>query len=360
MKFRIALVVAAAAVVALVMTSVLAFQERAEAQGLPELRSIIFQGNVTIAGEPSPDGFVVTAKIRNSAGDVIYTSPGAIVGRSVESRYTALVVGPAPEAEGGVIEFWLDDQVISTSVSVFAPILNGQVCRGCSWTLPILRSLNLDFPVAPVATPTPTPSPTPTEVVLLPSLYSGQVIAGSAIPPDGTPIYASVGDYVAPFATIQNGRYQLVVNPVDESYLNALVTFFIGDIQAVQSTPFKGNEFLESFNLIFPPLPPTPTPTQVPPTPTATPEPTRTPTPTPSPTPTATPTVTPTTIAQTTPTQQATSTPDPEGSGGSCNALGGGPASTGALALFAIPLALLVARRLRKFDLSRSREDDLA
>lgn len=339
------MVVAAAAILSVIATGVLAIQERAEAQGLPELRTAIYQGDVTINGEPAPNGFELTAKIRGDSGEVIYTSPPAIVGKSVDSRYTALVVGPARDAEGRTIEFWLDDQVISTDVSVFAPLLGGRVCLGCSWTLPLLRTLDLDFPSVPVATPTPSPSPTPTPVILLPSLYSGQVLAGSAIPPNGTAIYAKVGDYVSPFSTIENGRYQLVVNPVDEAFLDAQVVFFIGDLRAVQSIPFKGNEFLGSFNLIFPDLPPTPTPT---PEPTATPEPTRTPTPVPTPSPTATPTVTPTPINSGTATPQATPTEANDVGGGTCNSYAGGPASSGIVALFALPFGLWAFRRLMR------------
>lgn len=361
MKIRSLAVITAAAILALTVTGVIAFQERESASAqnaLPELRTIIFQGNVTIAGDPSPNGFRVSAKIRDASGEIIYTSSDAIVGSSSDSRYTALVVGPFREGEGRLIEFWLDDQVISTSTSPFAPIQSGRVCLGCAWTLPILRSLNLDFPSAPVATPTPTPSPTPTVVILQPSLYSGRVLAGSAIPPDGTPIFAMVGDYVSPFSTIEDGRYQLVVNPIDEAFLDAQVIFFIGDLRAVQSAPFKGNEFLESFNLIFPDLPPTPTPTPVPPTPTPTPEPTRTPTPTPTPTPTATPTVTPTPIAEVSPTVEATATETPdESGGGTCSSNAGGPASTGMLALMALPFAFFVGRRLFG-SLRRIEEED--
>lgn len=359
MKTRAVIVVVVAAILALTGTGVVALQDRAEAQGgLPELRSMILQGDVTIAGQPSPDGFRVTAKIRDASGEVIYTSAPAIVGRSINSRYTALVVGPFTAGEGRVIEFWLDDQVVSTDFTIFAPLLAGNPCLGCGWTLPILRAVNLDFPSIPIATPTPTPSPTATVVILQPSLYAGQILAGSSIPPDGTAIYAQVGDYVSPFALIQNGRYQLVVNPVDEQYSAGQLVFYIGELRAVQTATFNGGEFLEPFNLIFPtlpPIPPTATPTPVPPTATPTPEPTRTPTPTPSPTPTATPTVTPTTIVQATPTVEATSTPEPEDSGGGfCGANSGGPASVGAIGLLALPLGLLAARRLRSLERSRS------
>jgi hypothetical protein len=345
MKIRALFVVLVAAVVAFAGTGIVFLQDRAEAQSaLPQLRSVIFQGNVTIAGEPAPNGYRVTAKMRGTDGEIVYTSPPSTIGRSSDSRYTALVVGPAPQGEGRIIEFWLDDQVISTDFSVFAPVVSGSVCLGCAWTLPLLRTLDLDFPFAPVATPTPSPTATPTIVIAQPSLYAGQVLAGSSIPPNGTPLYAKIGDYTSPFTTIQDGRYKLVVNPVLEDYLNAQVVFYIGDIRAGQSAPFVGGEFLESFNLIFPNLPPTPTPTPLPPTATPTPEPTRTPTPTPSPTPTATPTATPTLIPSAIPTATATTAP----AGGFCSANAGGPASLGLLGLILLPIGLVIARRLRK------------
>ena len=347
MKLSLAIALVLAAVIAAIATGVAAFQGIASAQGLPELRSIIFQGNVTVAGQPGQDGLQITARIRNSQGDVAYESPPVLIGAASTGRYTTLVVGPAPEVEGRTIEFWLEDQIISTNVSVFAPVQGGQICLGCPWSLPILRTQNLEFPSAPVATPTPTPTLTPTPVIAQPSLFSGLVLAGSAIPPDGTPLYAQIDDYTSPFTQITDGSYRLVVNPVDERYIGRPVVFFIGEFRAVQSPPFQGGQFLENFNLVFSDLPPTPTPT---PSPTATPEPTRTPTPTPTPTVTATPTVTPTTIPEITPT--ATPGSEDENGGGACNAIGG-PATVGTIGLLAVPLGLLAVR-----SISRRREEE--
>lgn len=351
MKSRAFVVVVVAVILAVTGTGLAALQDRASAQSGLELRSMILQGNVTINGVPAADGFRVTAKIRNSAGDVIYTSAPAEVGKSTAGRYTALVVGPFSEGEGRTIEFWLDDQVISTNVTAFAPMLNGNVCLGCSWSLPILRAQNLDFAATPVATPTPSPSPTPTVVVLQPSLYSGRVLAGSSIPDDGTTIYAKVGDYTSPFAVIEDGLYRLVVNPSGEQYLDVPVVFLIRDVPAVQTSTFKGGEFIESFNLIFPNLPPAATATPAPPTVTPTPEPTRTPTPAPSPSPTATSTAEPTPIGSPTPTS------DDEGGGGFCSSTAGGPASLGFIGMVALPLGLLFARKLRSADRAAMRDE---
>lgn len=341
MKLKIALVALFAAAITLAASGVFTSRDHAEAQGLPELRTLILQGNVTINGQPSPDGFKLTAKIRDNQGVVAYTSQPVVVGETSPGRYSTLVVGPAQELEGRVVEFWLDDQIISTDTDVFAPLIGSTVCLGCSWTLPQLRIRDVDFPAAPVATPTPTPTVTPTVVVLQPSLYSGQVIAGSAVPPDGTLLYARVGSYTSAPTQIMNGRYQLVVNPVNDEYLGQQIVFFIGDLRSVQSGAFTGGELVENLLLIFSDLPPTPTPTPEPPTATPTPEPTRTPTPTPTPTPTATPTVTPTTIAP-------TATPEPESGGGFCSSNGGGPASVGIFGLLLVPLGLWLMRKLAK------------
>ena len=57
MKIRALVVVMVAAILSVVVVGTLALQQRAEAQGLPELRTAIYQGNVTINGEPAPNGF---------------------------------------------------------------------------------------------------------------------------------------------------------------------------------------------------------------------------------------------------------------------------------------------------------------
>ncbi len=299
--------------------------ENAIAQQLPpRFQTVIFSGEVTVNGEsPNYTGFKLTARI----GDDWESAP-VIVGERADqpNKYYHLIVNPPVDAVGKTIEFWIDDQVKSTHLDFFAVVqANGNVCRGCTFSFPIIRVANLDFPNLPQPTPTITPSPTPTEVILRPSFFSGAaIISGTGeTPPDNYEVFALVGNQIKTASVpIVNGRYFLTVNIPDPQFENAPVVFYITDkadpdnpgaVLAAISVPgayIPGEQFSD-FNLIFPPLSstPTPTPTEtpVPPTPTPTP----TPTPSPTPTPTATPTATPTSSPTPTPTATATPTPIP-------------------------------------------------
>ena len=163
-------VVALAAIVAIALVSVTTREtETAEAQLPPRIEAIIFHGKVTIQGEaPAYAGFEITARI----GD--WESPGVIVGARSDrpQNFEHLVVAPPSELDlaGSQIEFWLDGQVVSTVFNYYAQIneFTGEICPGCTWSFPILREVNLDFPSLPEATPTPTLSPTPSPVFLRP------------------------------------------------------------------------------------------------------------------------------------------------------------------------------------------------
>ncbi len=357
----------------------------------PEFRILILQGNITAGGKPIADGFKLTARI----GD--YETRPVTTGSVSSGRYVGLQVGAQPSKEGGTIEFWLDGQVRAKETEYFGPRTpepDGRPCAGCSWSLPILRAFNLTFDTAPMPTPTPTFTPTATftptstPVVLAPTFYSGRAIAGNATPPDGTEIFARIGDYASGTFVIKGGRFEVFVDPVLEKYKGQPVEFYIGLLKARQTPTFVGGQTISDLNLGFPALPtptPTPTPTQTPtptptPTPTLTPTPTYTPiptatptqtptstpipTPTPTPTPTPEPTRTPTPTATNTPSPTPTATPTPlpdlgatataealilkeQNKGGMCNS-SGGQASAGMLALFAIPLTLAAWQRWKK------------
>ena len=371
MKFRLAAVALAALALA---WAVSLFASTAPAQSQdrpPEFRTLILQGNVTVSGQPAPSGLRLTARIG------VYECRPVVTGAASAGRYVGLQVGPDTASEGKVIEFWLEGQVKARETAIFAPLTaDGRPCVTCAWTLPELRAVNLTFDAAPVPTPTPTFTPTPTPVILKPSFYSGRVIAGSLVPPDGTAIFARIDDYVSPTVQIAGGRYNLVVDPVQEKYLRKPVEFFIGAFRASQSVQFVPEAFREDLNLIFPAIPtPTPTPTNTPtPTPTITPSPTPTntpiPTSTPSPTPTNTPTPTPTpeltrtptpTLTPTrtsTPTATPTPLPNPAATatvqalatekekGGGCRS--GGAASAGMIGLLMFPVALGVWQQAKK------------
>ena len=145
-------------------------------------QAIVFNGKVTINGEtPAYSGFTITARI----GDK-WESPPVVVGSMPEkpSQYAHLIVVPPPELDviGSQIEFWLDGEVRSTTTNWYAVIndFTAEVCIDCTWTFPILRELDLDFPYLPAATPSPTPTPHETsEPPPLPERFPPLVINGT-------------------------------------------------------------------------------------------------------------------------------------------------------------------------------------
>ena len=328
-----------AVVTAILIAALFTFdQSETSAQAPPSLSLIIYQGNVTIAGERAPDGLPIIARIGNEFESMIVTIENG--------RYVGLTVGPAAGLQGEVIEFILDDQIIADEKPLFVV-----------GSLPKSVVLDLNFPSLPIPTPTPTPR------TVAPAFYQGVVIAGPGVAPDGIPVFLKIGNYSSPLSVVINGQYTLVANPGTESFEGQPVEFFIGTQKAAQIIPFVAGETRAGFNLTValaptPTAEPAPTPTETPtvtptPTPTATPiptptpAPTRTPTPTPTPTATPSPTPTPTPIPPTPtplPTVAPTATPEPPPSGGSCSGPSG-TTSAGHLGLLALPFALFIWRR---------------
>ena len=300
----------------------------------PVFPAIVFNGDVTINGEqPAYSGFEITARI----GDK-WESPAVVVGNLADkpSQYAHLIVAPPAELDliGSQIEFWLEGQVLSTSANWYAVIneFSGEVCGGCTWTFPILRELNLDFPNLPEATPTITPTYTPSPELLRPAFFTGMARTPKGPLPEGSEIYAVVGsDFRSPNIQVFGGDYFITIDVVDKKYRDAPVVFYLIDRNDPTGAPrflealsppgaFVGGENFENFTLVFPDLLPTFTPTPTPTyTPTITPTPTHTATPTETPTPlptathtsTATPTQTPTPTPTNTPTAVPTNTPMP-------------------------------------------------
>lgn len=286
----------------------------------PELRSIIFSGEITVNGEPPAyTGFGLTARI----GDEWESVP-VIVGERPDqpNKYYHLIVHSQDDSLiGRQVEFWIDGQVRSTTTNFYAVIQpDGTVCGGCPFSFPIPRVVDLDFPSLPEPTPTPTLSPTLTPVVLRPAFFSGTARTTAGTIPDSYEIYALVGEdaRTAPVPVV-DGQYFLTVNLSDGKYRDAPVRFFIVDIgnpndpttalEAISAPgAFASGAQFSNFNIIFPALSDTPTPTLTPtpaPTDTPTPEPTDTPVPTDTPMPTDTPEPTDT------PTPEPTDTPIP-------------------------------------------------
>ena len=329
-----------------VLFSVSLFKEdnNIHAQDIPELHMLVLQGDVFLPASSnktsSLDGFLLEAKIDG-------TLLGSVrIGENITGRYSGLEVGPNADLEGKQISFHIGGQV-AFEKEIFGPLtVAGAYCRGCTWSLPISRSLNLHFDSVPL--PTPTPQPAKVE----PSFLTGTLIFGSILSaPDGmNKIYAYIDDLEVGSGTVSGSDFSITIDPGVATYEGKNVVFKIGDSISKTKYTFVGDDFQTDFKLFFPEFVPTPTPTSVPvpptatsiPSPTPTLEPTRTPTAVPEPTPTYTPTATPTAIAMST----SDLIIEEDGSGG-CNSRGGGAASLSLIVLSAAPLYLL-NRRKRK------------
>ncbi len=226
----------------------------AEAASLPPWPHI-YSGSVTVAGNPAPDGAMVTAKI----GD--YTSVGVGV---KDGRYVGLAVGgPDVTYVGKTITFHLDDVVLAEETDVFKLL-----------STPELKSpFDLTFPAYPTPTPMPTatatitPIPTATPDVPGAMLISGVIELDYGAQADllGADIVARVGSYFSEPAALEEIYGVLVfddllVDPRDHKFVGSDISFVVGGLEAYGNTAiFESNGSVDlALRVAFP------TPTAVP------------------------------------------------------------------------------------------------
>ena len=318
-----------------------------EAQDIPELHMLVVQGDVILGTSnlktSSLDGYLLEAKIDNKLVASVE------IGVNITGRYSGLEIGPHEDLEGKTITFSIGDE-IAMNTAIFGPLTpSGEYCRGCTWSLPISRTINLNFNQIPLPTPTPAPAS------VQPSFLTGTVIFGSVLSaPEGERvIYAYIGNEIIGVGEVKEANFSITLDPGNENYLGKSVTFKISDYESKTTYIFEEDQFLTDYKLFFPEyIPPTATPIPAPvatavPTAMPTPEPTRTPTPIPQPTATYTATPTPTPIAFSTSSNTDSQIILEDSDTGGCNSRGGGAASLSLIVLSAAPLYLL-NRRKRK------------
>ena len=321
------------------------FDNKVEAQDIPELHMLVLQGDIFVSGTKSPqlDGLILNAKINGNNVSSI-----EIAKNTASSRFVALEIGPNESLEGESIEFWIGNQKAVETIPFGPTSPSGAYCKGCSWVLPLSKSVDLNFSTFPSATPTPIPANAP------PAFITGNVIFGSILsaPDSLTEIEAYIDDELVGTGTVKGPDFSITIDPGTVAYTGKTVNFKIANSESKTTYTFNPDDFITDYKLFFPEyMPPTATPTPPPvataiPTPTSTPEPTRTPTPVPEPTPTYTPTPTPTPIVISSSNAQNDLIIS-ESSDGGCNSRGGGPASVGLIILSLAPVYLL--NRKRKF-----------
>jgi len=240
----------------------------------PSLGFTLYQGWVTVAGEPAEDGLEIKARIVGTS----------YVSGSVETsggRYIVLKVGPVEGANGGELEFILENQVVSTTRDIYAlPNCGSDPC-------PASRVFDIEFSAGPVP-PTPVPS--------LPARYSGFMSADGQAPPDSAPFTVRIGpNYEVTDGRVADGEFSVIVDPQDMSLSSTPVEFFLYDVKAAQSVPYEPGAIVRDVWLTFAGVPtPIPVSTAIP---QATVVPTAVPTMVPTAVPTPVPTVAPTAVS---------------------------------------------------------------
>ena len=116
-------------------------------------RALVFNGDVTIGGSaPSRQGYTITARI----GDLWESTAVPVgVGHGCGSgRYEHLIVDPPEDLDlfGSQITFWLNGQVLSGVIhwyTVFDHRNPPDFYGHMTWTFPLLRQVDLEFPALP-------------------------------------------------------------------------------------------------------------------------------------------------------------------------------------------------------------------
>ncbi len=343
------------------------------AQSPPPFPMVMNGTAMVSGGAPVPDGVLLIGRIANE-----YQTPAFAVRNG---EFKDFVVAPQdPGLSNREVTFFLVlidaetgeifDSVQASERITFRP---GGFPVGVVLTFPRLptppATPTPTVTPTPVNTPTPTVTPTPvstpTPVVARPAIFAGYiVVVGGGVIPEGATLVARIGDYESLPALVVGDEFKnLVVDPVDPSFIGRAVQFFLDGVPSSTLVEFASSGSDRSLDLVFSDLPtPTPTPSPTPEptaTPTATPTPSPSPTPAPTPEPTAEPTPTPPPAPSPTPAAApvatAEPTPTPSGSSGGFFGSCGAPrddtpvqaGAVGGLALL-LPLAALYAyRRVR-------------
>ena len=296
---------------------------------LPPLpRILVFEGSVNVGTEPAPDGTKIYAVINLDcvAGE---TEAGRIGSDATPGLFNVSLDAPEQQGyEGQAVTFHLEDGTTAAETEIYIAYTTYSSDTGersnpsPSWSFQN-RRVDINFPEPP-----PPPPPPPAGIDFIEGLARSPLNPAGLV---GWEVFARVGDYDSdPVAIQPNGRFLLVVDPGDESYVGQTIRFLLRgtEIQAFQTLTFIGdtNAAPRPLDIIFPdPAPPEPEPPVV--------------------TPPITPPLVPVPDPPVEPTMTVVPDPDPEPSGFGCQ-IGGG-FSLSFLLLLTIPGSLALVRTAR-------------
>ena len=143
--------------------------------------------------------------------------------------------------EGKNIEFWIGNQKADETIIFGQTTASGAYCGGCSWALPIVRTLDLTFQKVP----DPTPTPTPDEAG--PHFISGKLIFGSnPNAPDGyETIIAKIDDESIGSGTVTGGNFTITADPGTVEYIGKDIIFHIGEYISQTKIKFEAEGIQE-------------------------------------------------------------------------------------------------------------------
>ena len=196
-----------------------------EAQDIPELHMLVLQGDITVSGisDSNIDGLILTAKINgNTVGSV------EIAKSTASSRYIGLEIGPNETLEGQSIDLWIGDQKANETLPFGPTTPSGTYCKGCSWVLPISKTVNLSFNQFPQATPTPVPASA------APAFLTGNVIFGSVLsaPAELTKMEAYIDGELVGNGSVMGPTFSITIDPGNVNYIGKTVIFTIAGTQS--------------------------------------------------------------------------------------------------------------------------------
>lgn len=242
---------------------------------------VIYTGDVTLGGEPVPDGMWVFATMDGYTSTPVEVRNGRIAGLAAG--------GPDTSYFNKVISFELSKtEIYNAGTTVVAEETDVFV----KYPSPFLRSeFSLTFGAFPTPTPLPTATPTATPVPTAtplatatpisvgPVVYNGLVVVSGGGVPDGATLNARVGGYESAAVDVKSdGAYiSLIIDLDDPAMTDKEVTFYLNGVLSRTTALYNVGPTIRNVDLIFmeiagatpllptaPPPPPPPAPTQRP------------------------------------------------------------------------------------------------
>jgi len=227
---------------------------------------LIYTGNVTLGGQPAPDGLIIVGKMKDYVSIPLEIKGGRMVG---------LTVGP-PSAQwfGSEITFELRDGDLTTlaeETDTFTNLISPTLKKDFHLTFPGFPTPSPLPAAAPTVTPLPTATPnaTATPIVVGTIVYNGMVVVSGGAIPEGAKLTARIGDYESNPVPVQGSEFiSLIIDVNDPLYTNKEISFYLNGISSRTTVVYDVGATIRQVDLIFMDIPGVSTPLPTPSVPT--------------------------------------------------------------------------------------------